>query len=50
MPGFVEEVMSHTLQTAPYPERSLAFAYVTTRMGGHDRAEAVERALLEVLG
>ena len=31
-------------------ERSLAFAYVTTRMGGHDRAEAVERALLEVLG
>ena len=25
VPGFVDEVMSHTLATAPYPERTLAF-------------------------
>ncbi len=30
-------------------ERGLAFAYVTCAMGGHERAEAVERALLQAL-
>jgi CubicO group peptidase (beta-lactamase class C family) len=30
-------------------ERRLAFAYVTCALGGHERAEAVERALLEAL-
>jgi CubicO group peptidase (beta-lactamase class C family) len=32
------------------PGRGVALAYVTTRMGGFDRAEALERALLSSVG
>jgi len=32
------------------PARGFAYAYLTARLGEHDRAEAVERALLGVLG
>jgi CubicO group peptidase (beta-lactamase class C family) len=32
-----------------HPDRRLGYAYVTTRLGDHDRAEHVERALLGAL-
>jgi hypothetical protein len=33
MPGFVGDVMEHTLRTAPYPERTLAFAGALSLQG-----------------
>src|SRR5262249_51344403 len=53
VPGFVDEVMGHTLRTAPYPERALAFggalALQAFLAGRKVRDEADNRTNLYVL-
>ena len=54
VPGFLDEVMTYTLATAPYPERSLAFcgalALQALLAGRKVRDEADNRTNLYVLG
>ena len=54
VPGFIDEVMTYTLTTAPYPERSLAFcgalALQALLAGRRVRDEADNRTNLYVLG
>jgi hypothetical protein len=54
VPGFIDEVMAYTLQTAPYPERTLAFcgalALQALLAGRKVRDEADNRTNLYVLG
>lgn len=54
VPGFIDEVMTYTLATAPYPERSLAFcgalALQALLAGRKIRDEADNRTNIYVLG
>lgn len=54
VPGFIDEVMTYTLATAPYPERSLAFcgamALQALLAGRKVRDESDNRTNLYVLG